>query len=317
MASGAPSSHAPAPAPAPTSPPAPTTNGHPSRSIPSTTLPPPSNEASGPTHSIKRGAFTISTLKRPILKAAPIEALGARIGIAVPEMIFGDNFARIAHAPSGWSLEFNAGDALDLVDKTGARRLQVVHAEEWNESRIGGQLEGIREVVKPFDWTYSTDYRGSESAGSQQLAQGDAQAEDTVQLRPDPAARIPRELLTRPDPILLFDELVLFEDELADNGIALLSVKLRVMPERMLLLSRFFLRVDGVLFRLRDTRVFVEFGDGRVVREYTAMEDSYQAVERACVGQGRAADTAVFRDPDAMARVLTVRERIVESAVLG
>ncbi len=31
--------------------------------------------------------------------------------------------------------------------------------------------------------------------------------------------------LRRPDPILFFDEMVLFEDELGDNGCAMLSVK--------------------------------------------------------------------------------------------
>ena len=70
----------------------------------------------------------------------------------------------------------------------------------------------------------------------------------------------------------------LYEDELADNGITIMSCKVRVMPERMLLLNRFFMRLDGVMFRVRDTRVFVEFRTGEVIREYTAREEKYETV---------------------------------------
>ena len=91
---------------------------------------------------------------------------------------------------------------------------------------------------------------------------------------------IPIELLKRPDPILFFDDVVLYEDELADNGIAMLSCKIRVMPGRMLLLSRFFMRLDNVLIRLRDTRVYVDFETREVIREYQSKECEYEKVRQ-------------------------------------
>lgn len=124
--------------------------------------------------------------------------------------------------------------------------------------------EGITEVVKPFDWSYSTDYKGS-------LRSKDPAFEPSI-------SPIPLDLLKRPDPILFFDELVLYEDELADNGITMLSCKIRVMPARLLLLCRFFMRLDNVLFRVRDTRVYVDFGTGEVIREYIAKEADFEAV---------------------------------------
>lgn len=89
---------------------------------------------------------------------------------------------------------------------------------------------------------------------------------------------IPFNKLKQPDPILLFDEVVLYEDELADNGISILSVKIRVHPERLFILSRFFLRLDEVLFRVRDTRVYIDFATGEVIREYQAREETYAHV---------------------------------------
>ena len=126
--------------------------------------------------------------------------------------------------------------------------------------------EGITEVVKPFDWSYSTKYKGTEHSKSLLL---------------EPAASpIPIELLKRPDPIVFFDEVMLYEDEMADNGITQLSCKVRVMPARLLLLCRFFMRLDGVMVRIRDTRVYIEFSTCEVIRQYTAREEKYEALRQ-------------------------------------
>ena len=67
--------------------------------------------------------------------------------------------------------------------------------------------------------------------------------------------------LASKEPILFYDEVILYEDELADSGVSLLTVKVRVMPTCWLLLLRFWFRVDGVLMRLRDTRMHCNFKD--------------------------------------------------------
>ncbi|KAL9090504.1 MAG: hypothetical protein Q9165_005265 [Trypethelium subeluteriae] len=79
--------------------------------------------------------FTIKTRKLPILKAGPIEEMTESLGITPPEMIFGDNYVEISHRATGWSINFNAYDALDLVDKTGNEMLKVAHSKEWQTSR--------------------------------------------------------------------------------------------------------------------------------------------------------------------------------------
>ncbi|RVW71688.1 Importin subunit alpha-1a [Vitis vinifera] len=67
--------------------------------------------------------------------------------------------------------------------------------------------------------------------------------------------------LASKEPILFYDEVILYEDELADSGVSLLTVKVRVMPTCWFLLLRFWFRVDGVLMRLRDTRMHCIFKD--------------------------------------------------------
>ena len=126
--------------------------------------------------------------------------------------------------------------------------------------------EGITEVVKPFDWSYSTDYKGTVQ-------------KSTPPFHPSEKP-IPLELLKQPDPIIFFDEVMLYEDEMADNGITLLSCKVRVMPARLLLLCRFFMRLDNVLVRIRDTRIYVEFATREVIREYVAKEERYEVIRQ-------------------------------------
>lgn len=128
--------------------------------------------------------------------------------------------------------------------------------------------EGIKEVVKPFDWSYTTDYKGTITKGK------------SFDPPHQGAESIPIELLKRPDPILFFEEVVLYESELDDNGISMLSCKLRVMPDRMLLLCRLFMRLDDVVVRIRDTRIYVEFTTGKVIRDYTEKEDAFDKVKR-------------------------------------
>ncbi|KAK6543834.1 hypothetical protein TWF694_000562 [Orbilia ellipsospora] len=249
------------------------------------------------------GTVKITTRKLPILNAQEIETMTERLGIAPPEMIFGNNIVSIekmgAGGQSEWGIEFNALDALDLVDKTGNDMLKVAYSAAWQKQRER-MHEGIKEVVKPFDWTYSTNYKGSVT--------GAKQFEPTQD-------QIPLDKLRRQDPILFFDDVMLYEDELADNGMSILSVKIRVMPSRLLLLARFYMRLDDVVFRIRDTRVFVEFEDGVVLREYQEREESYESVETK-IPPYRDDKPAIMRDPNQMAEYLPLKSTVTEKLVL-
>ena len=244
--------------------------------------------------------FRVTTQKLPILKAGPIEEMTNKLGIAVPEMIFGDNFVAIEHAPSRWGIKFDAFGALDRVDKTGEKRLKVAYSKEWQQSREDSH--DIKEVIKPFDWSYTTDYKGDLAPDGPSFHQG--------------TEPIPVELLKRPDPILFFDDVILYEDELADNGITMLSCKIRVMPARLLLLCRFFMRLDNVVLRLRDTRVYIDFERKEVIREYVAREEEYDKIREALASR-RDDVAAVLRDANQMAILLPVVENTLERVELG
>ena len=265
-----------------------------------------SNSQGMQTCSSRNGAWKVTTRKQPILKAEPIEEMSKQLGIPIPEMIFGDNFVAITHVESGWTIEFNARDALDRVSKTEEGMLQVAVAEEWKKER--SHQEEVRQVVKPFDWSYSTDYQGTTT----QLGEGGGEWGVTDQAKHP----VRTDLLSRPDPILFFDSVDLYEDELADNGIALLSIKIRVMPDRLLLLSRFFLRLDGVIVRIRDTRVYIEHASNTVIRQYTAKEERYDVLQEKLRGMRENVPEAL-RDANKLAPLLRTVDDGTEVVEVG
>lgn len=166
----------------------------------------------------------------------------------LPEMVFAGNILKVSHA-GGCALEFNAWDALSTVI-VGEMPLTIACSEAWKSSR---KNTGFTEShIHPFDWTYNTEYAGS--------LRGDWVVEKTAQ-------QIDLEKLKQRETIHFYQDLILFEDELHDNGIAKLSVKIRVMSSGFFILARFFLRVDNVLVRMNDTRLHHEFKNNFVLRE--------------------------------------------------
>lgn len=79
--------------------------------------------------------------------------------------------------------------------------------------------------VKPFDWTFTTDYKGTLTGGFV------VTPTDT---------RIDIEKLRQREKILFYHDLLLFEDELHDNGTAVCSVKIvsRTRKEKYLYKTR-------------------------------------------------------------------------------
>jgi len=175
---------------------------------------------------------------------------------SLPEMVFADNLLRVRH-DRGFGIEFNALEALRLVDDK-HDLMKVAISEAWKEARADS--EHIKDVVKPFDWTYTTSYQGTRIGAGKLL-----EASPTTE-------RIDLEKLKQREKILFYDDIQLYEDELADNGCSSCSVKIRVMPTSFFLLLRYYLRVDNVLIRINDTRMYHEFDKEYLIREYSTRE---------------------------------------------
>jgi type 2A phosphatase activator TIP41 len=89
------------------------------------------------------------------------------------------------------------------------------------------------------------------------------------------------ELLRRRDvPILHFEDFPLYEDDLHDFGDSVVRVRLRVMPSCFFVLLRHSLRVDGLLIRQHDTRLFHKFGTPHLLRARRLGEASLEPIPK-------------------------------------
>lgn len=177
----------------------------------------------------------------------------------LPEMVFSKNCLTLTHT-NGATIEFNPLDALARVEN-GKSSIHVACAEEWKSTRAGS---ANLEEVKPFDWSFTTDYQGTFNEK--------IRCEDT-----DDKLDIFK--LMKKEKILFYQDLSLFEDELHDHGIASCSVKIRVMPSGFFILLTYFLRVDGVLIRMNGTRFHYETGNDYMLKEFTTREAKFETIK--------------------------------------
>ena len=173
----------------------------------------------------------------------------------LPEAVFGKNSLKMTHEPSGYTLSFDAEGALvewlrnSLKEGAGGLTVPLANVGSWKD-KVQQQDE---ESKRPdWDWTYSTSYSGV----------GADVNDEPLPWAAHSGAGIDMALLRRRDPILFFADLPLYQDDLHDNGHTECRLRVRVMPTCFFVLLRHFLRVDGLLIRQRDTRIFCKWGGG-------------------------------------------------------
>ncbi|KAJ7946123.1 TIP41-like family protein [Quillaja saponaria] len=254
-------------------------------------------------HGIRIHDWEIESSKRFILNSSTLQQWEQKLGTShLPEMIFGENFLELKHLKSGTKIHFNAFDALSGWKKEALPPVEVPAAAKWKFRSKPSQ-----EVILDYDYTFTTPYCGSEMIELAADKNGARHVSgDTCSLHWEECKeQIDVAALASKETILFYDEVVLYEDELADNGVSLLTVKVRVMPSCWFLLLRFWLRVDGVLMRVRDTRMHCLFGDSAdpiILRESCWRESTFQALS----ATGNPSDLAAYNDPAIISHKLPI-----------
>lgn len=121
-------------------------------------------------------------------------------------MVFHKNTLTLEHE-NGAKITFEPIESLKCV-RNEKLDIKVSCSEEWHESR---PKDKTKEKLKPFDWTFSTDYQGT--------------LNEKVVIEPTDM-KIDRFKLMAKEQILFYEDLTLFEDELHDNGTSVSSVKI-------------------------------------------------------------------------------------------
>jgi type 2A phosphatase activator TIP41 len=76
----------------------------------------------------------------------------------LPDMIFDKTTLKIVHIENQLEIFFNAFDALKQIDMYNIEQIpKVSMSETWAKSRT---KDRELDYVKPYDWTYTTRYKG-------------------------------------------------------------------------------------------------------------------------------------------------------------
>lgn len=152
--------------------------------------------------------------------------------------------------PSSSQAEEGGLPPMETKSVSSSRGVSVLESSDamlWKQkTKNDDGAEGITSTTFHYDWTYSSPYTDTTIASD-------------AHWKPLQASGMPMHLLMdRSVPILFFDSLHLVEDDMHDNGQMQYTLKLRVMPTCIYVLTQLFIRVDQVLLRVRETRVLVE-----------------------------------------------------------
>jgi len=240
----------------------------------------------------------VTSAKQPILNTTELDTLQSAVQLEkLPDMIFGRNYIRFHYPETGFEINLNALDGVQHISKQPDAGLKVSHSEKWAANKqLGDYME------KSFNWTFTSDYRGS-------IVVNDAppQAGSRIGSCAPTEEQININKLKAQDPILFYDEIILFEDELGDCGASILSARVRVMPTLFFALLRFWLRVDDVIYRAYDTRYYHEFGKDYVLREVQHREGPYEPLKKKFEKEPN-----TLHDANVLVPLLPIKETFVE-----
>ncbi|BAT93916.1 hypothetical protein VIGAN_08046900 [Vigna angularis var. angularis] len=262
---------------------------------------------------IRISGWSIETRRHSILNSSAIQEWEQKLNTShLPEMVFGENTLILRHFSSGTRIHFNAFDALCGWKQEALPPVEVPAAAKWKFRSKPSQ-----QVILDYDYTFTTPYCGSGNIEiDKDVNEGEISKETSDILWEDCKDQIDVAALASKEPILFYDEVVLYEDELADNGVSLLTVKVRVMPSSWFLLLRFWLRVDGVLIRLRETRMHCVFGGHTspiVLRESCWRESTFQALS----AQDHPFDSGAYGDPSFISQKLPIIMHTTKKLVIS
>ncbi|CAI5714418.1 unnamed protein product [Hyaloperonospora brassicae] len=262
--------------------------------------------------------WVIGSNKTHITPIDTVDDIGQAAKLTPPEMVFGKNQLVLYHELSGVCYSFLAVEALkgahfpppvsdQAADIVANKQLKVAIAKH------NANKEDVKELDITYDWTYTTDYKGSlqRLTKSKSSPSTLTSSDDEVKIEAT-ADRIDYEKLKEREPILWFEDVSLYEDELHDHGVSAMSVKVRVMASGFYVLSRYWMRLDHVIVRLHETRIHHLFGSNHFVREYTRKEDHFDTL----FSKGHSKNMANYTNIDTYQHLLSVREAVYEKVWL-
>merc|ERR1712178_527417 len=249
----------------------------------------------------------IAVAEGPIMPDTELSKLENELNLkSIPDMVFNDNIFSISFGnpdpslpnPSPKinkekpknpvvSINFNTHDALKEIENKNYENIKVASSQSWQETRDMTKAP----MKDKGNWTFSTVYGGTLKNFGEELAFKNSETQiDYARLK------------DRTNPILKHEDIILYEDELDDNGQAQLRLRFRLMKDC------FF-----VLVRLVETRLFCVSGEKRIIKESCYRElDWKKAMSHPKVFAAGNGNNGMLFNPDMLTHTLLEDKSLVD-----
>ena len=216
----------------------------------------------------------------------------------LPEVFYGYNRLFVVNKEKNFCYEFNPLQFMSLTKYDIRQKLyddkkiyyippqvKVQYHKTWDNIKVEGR-DDIKRVEATSDWSFSSPYMGNISSIAKSeinMFYPDIKDDKSFEIKfgnDTNGIKIPLEKLGPQNKIIEYCQVDFFEDELSDNGISEGKIRFRVMDDCFYGLMRSYIRVDTVLIRNIDTRIYYGFGDEYIIRNISVKEMSYETLKQ-------------------------------------
>ena len=163
---------------------------------------------------------------------------------------------------------------LSLANYTQRKKLLKEKEIYYIPNQAKSQYSKTDDTKNEEDWSFSSPYMGHiTSINISPMSKYYPEIKETKVFKKEKTnIKYPE---TKVENVLNYNQIHFFEDELGDIGFSEGKIGFGVMNECFLGLMRCYLRVDNMVVRNIDTKIYHKFGDNYIIRNFLVKEKTY------------------------------------------
>ena len=193
----------------------------------------------------------------------------------LPEIFYGFNRLFLINESKNFCYEFNPIQMLSLTNNKIREKLLKEKEIYYIPSQAKSQYTKKEDIKNEIDWSFSSSYMGHiTSINNSPMSKYYKEIKESKIFKKEIYNKIFPE--TKVENVLNYNQVHFFEDELGDIGFSEGKIGFGVMNECFLGLMRCYLRVDNMIVRNIDTKIYHKFGDKYIIRNFSVKEKTYE-----------------------------------------
>ena len=196
----------------------------------------------------------------------------------LPEIFYGFNRLFLINESQNFCYEFNPLQMLSLTNNNVRQKLLKEKEIYYIPTQAKSQYSKTDDTKNEMDWSFSSPYMGHiTSINSCIMNKYYPKINETKKFRTEKSNITFPEI--KVENVLNYNQVQFFEDELGDIGLSEGKIGFGVMDQCFLGLMRCYLRVDNMLVRNIDTKIYHKFGEKYIIRNFSVKEKTYDELK--------------------------------------